>query len=193
MVGRVLIAGVISALLMMVWGFLFWGVFNIGGKLVKPLPEGFEPDKALREALPESGMYVYPSPVPMGDTEAHAKFEAQHLAGPRFRLSYQAEGGPVMPPATMLKGLVLNLAVALLAGCLTTIAGRSLPRFSSRLGFVLLLSLLASVWGNVADAIWWFHSPEYCLGNIAYGLGAGLIMAAVIALIVRPSTEQAVD
>ena len=72
-------------------------------------------------------------------------------------------------------------------------AVRNLPSFGSRMLFVLLLCLLAAVWGNGGDWVWWFHSPAYCLGNIAYVMGAGLAMAVVMAAIVRRDPEDSLS
>ncbi|MGI9430348.1 MAG: hypothetical protein ACR2NM_16925, partial [Bythopirellula sp.] len=99
---------------------------------------------------------------------------------------------PPMPPAKFAQGLGHYFAVALLAGCLLAMASRGLPSFGSRVMFVLLLTLIAAVWGNVGDAVWWFHSRDYCLGNMAYSLGAGLAMALVMAAIVKRDPEEVV-
>jgi len=192
MAGRVLLAAVLSAVLMFVWGFVFWGLLDFGGKLMQPLPAELDVLASLRQAGTESGMYIYPMPVDPSDEQANQAFEAKHLEGPILQLAYRAEGGPVMPPIVFAQGLGHYFAVALLTGCLLALAARGLPSFASRVVFVLLLSLVAAVWGNVGDAVWWFHSPKYCLGNMAYSLGAGSAMALVMAAIVRRDPEETV-
>lgn len=185
MASRVLLAAVLSAVLMFVWGFVFWGVLNVGGKLMQPLPEELDVLAVLRRSNATSGMYVYPMPMDMGDQEAKKVFDAKHLEGPILQMAYQAEGAAPMPPAKFAQGLGHYFAVALLTGCLLAMASHGLPSFGSRALFVLLLTLIAAVWGNVGDAVWWFHSPAYCLGNMAYSMGAGLAMALVMAAIVK--------
>jgi hypothetical protein len=187
MAGRIIIAALISAILMFAWGFLYWGVFNVGGKILKPVPMEIETIDALKRMLPGSGMYVLPFPEDFSDQQGQILFKNRHNAGPLFRLAYQAEGAPMMPTSKMVQGFALNFVVALIAAGLVAMAGRGLPRFDSRFCFVILLSLLATVWVNVGDLIWWFHTPAYCLGNIAYGLVAGFLMAAVIGSLVKPS------
>ena len=189
MAGRVLLAAVLSAVLMFAWGFLFWVVLGFSEQLMKPLPAELDVLASLRQAGTTSGMYVYPSPVDMNDAEAKQDLEAKHLEGPILQLAYQAEGGPMMPPSKYAQGLGHNFAVALLTGCLLALASRGLPNFGSRVLFVLLLSLVAAIWGNVGDAVWWMHSREYCLGNMGYQMGAGLAMALVTATIVRRDPE----
>ena len=194
MAGRVLLAAVISAVLMMGWGFLYWGVFNAPSKFLDPVPLPIETSSEIKAMLPKSGMYVYPFPPKMSDAQGQVIFKTKHENGPLMRISYQLEGGPAMPATTMVKGFALDFFVALLAACLTAMASSSLPQCDKRFTFVLLLSLMATVWVNVGDVIWWFSTPGYCLGNIAYGMGAGLLMAIVIAALVsRPVAEPAVE
>lgn len=187
---RVLSAAVISAILIFVWGFLFWGVMGVGEKFLKPLPAELDLLAVLRGSQAESGMYVYPMPTKMGNAEAEAEFKEKHQEGPLLQLAYHREGAPPLAPAMFAKGLALNFAVALLSACLVALVAPSLPTFGRRLGFVLLLSLIVAAWTNVGDVVWWFHSPQYCLGNMAYTLVAGLLMGLVIATIVRPSPDR---
>lgn len=191
MAGRVLLASILAAVLMFVWGFVFWGLLGAGSRLLEPLPAELDVLAALRNSQAPSGMYVYPSmPVDSQDDEAIAEFERKHQEGPLLQLAYRQEGGPPMPPAIFAQGFGHYFAVALLTSCLLALAATGLPHFGGRLVFVLLVSLVAAIWGNVGDVVWWFHSPLYCMGNMAYTLGAGLVMGLVLAAIVRRPAES---
>ena len=191
MVGRILLAAVLAAILMFLWGFLFWGVFNFGGLIMQPLPAELDVLASLRQSGAPSGMYIYPMPADMQEEGAAEEFDAKHREGPILQMAYQAEGTEPMPPAKLVQGLGHYFAVALLTGCLLGLAARALPGFGSRVIFVLLLSLLAAVWGNGGDAVWWFHSRAYCVGNVVYSMGAGLAMALVMAALVRRDHDAA--
>ncbi len=193
MAGRVLLSALLSAVLMFVWGFVFWGVLGLANSLLQPLPAELDVLAALRQSQVPSGMYVYPMPADPNDPEAIETFNAQHEEGPLLQLAYRAEGGPPMPPSMFAQGLGHNFAVALLTGCLVALAVRGLPSFGSRLMFVLLMSLIASIWTNVGDVLWWFHSPRYCLGVMTYQMGVGLLMGLVVAALVRPAREEGVE
>jgi hypothetical protein len=193
---RILLAAALSAVLMFLWGFLFWGVMNVGALLMQPLPAQAELDllAVLRNVQAPSGMYLYPMPPAEGDEEAQQNFATQHQEGPRLQLALVAEGGAPMPPAQLALGWGHNFLVALLAACLLALAGKGLPCFGTRFLAVLLLVFAASLWGNGGDWVWWFHSGTYCLGNAAYQLGAGLLMAVVLAGLVKcPGTCEPVS
>jgi hypothetical protein len=190
MAGRVLLASVLAAGLMFAWGYVFWGLFPASSYLLEPLPAELDVLAALRNAQAPSGMYVYPAmPADSGDQEAAAEFERQHQEGPLLQLAYRREGGPPMPPSIFAQGFGHYFAAALLTSCLLALAARGLPHFGGRLVFVLLASLVAAIWGNVGDVVWWFHSPRYCVGNMIYTLGAGLVMGLVLAAVVRRPAE----
>lgn len=190
MAGRVLLASIVAAVLMFAWGFVFWGLCCMGTKLAAPLPAELDVLAALRNSQAPSGMYVYPLLADPSDEEALAEWKNKHREGPLLQLAYRKEGGPPMPPSVFAQGLGHYFAVALLTSCLLALAARGLPHFGGRLVFVLLVSLVAAIWSNVGDVVWWFHSPRYCLGNMAYTMGAGLVMGLVVAAIVRRPAEQ---
>jgi hypothetical protein len=190
MAGRVLLASIVAAVLMFAWGFVFWGLSGMSTKLAEPLPAELDVLAALRNSQAPSGMYVYPMPADPSDEEAQAEWENKHREGPLLQLAYRKEGGPPMPLSVFAQGLGHYFAVALLTSCLLALAAGGLPHFGGRLVFVLLVSLVAAIWTNVGDVVWWFHSPLYCLGNMAYTMGAGLVMGLVVAAIVRRPAEN---
>ena len=189
MVGRIIIASLISAVLVFMWGFVFWGLSGATNALLSPLPAESDITAVLRSKRVPSGMYVYPMAVDGSNEEAMEDWTRQHEEGPILQLAYRAEGGPTMPPSMFAKGLALNFVVALLISILLAIAVKSLPSYGSRVGFVLLVSLATAIWANGGDAIWWFHSLKYCLGNAVYAVVAGLIMGLVTAAIIKPPIE----
>ena len=189
MIGRIVVASLISAVLVFMWGFVFWVLSGMSMQLMSPLPTEPDVTAALRSKRTPSGMYVYPAPADTSNEAEQERWERQHEEGPVFQIAYRAEGGPAMPPSTFAKGLGHYLVVALLTSSLLAMSLGSLPTFGRRLGFVVLVSLIAAVWANGGDAIWWFHSPAYCLGNAGYTVGAGLLMGLVTAAIIKPPAQ----
>jgi len=192
---RVVTAAVLSALLMFGWGFVFWGpVFNATSRLVAALPPEAERDvlPPLRSAQTPDGMYAYPGPLQPGADQAAADEWTKRIeAGPVFHMAYHREGVSPLDPAMFAKGLAHNFVVALLAGSLLAMVAHALPIYASRVGVLTLVTLIATLWTNVANVIWWMHTPRYAGGQILYGIVAGMLMALVTAAIVRPREEAA--
>jgi hypothetical protein len=189
MAGRVLIAAVISAVLMFVWGFVFWGpVLGMTAKLMSPLPAEAELDviAPLRAASTPDGMYLYPGPVAdMNDKEATEAWEKKVKEGPVLHMAYHQHGISPMDPMMFAKGLAHSFIMALLAGLLLAMVLPALPSYGGRVGFLLFMSVIAALWTTVSDVIWWAHPPRYAVGQIAYVAVSGLLMALATAAIVR--------
>ncbi len=187
---RVVSAAALSAIAMFVWGFVFWGpVLNMSAKLMAPLPAAAERDllPPLRATQTPDGMYIYPGPMAeSGDEAAEAEWRKKLAEGPRFHLAYHRSGTSPMDPAMMVKGFVLGFVVAVLGAAVLAMGGNALSSYSSRVALLTLVSLIAAIWTNVGNVIWWFHTPRYAAGQVAYTLGAGVLMALITAAIVRP-------
>jgi hypothetical protein len=193
---RVLAAAALSALLMFVWGFVFWGpVLNMTARLMTPLPTEVELDllAPMRAAKLSDGMYVYPGPLAdMSNEEAKDAWTKKIEIGPILHMAYHSEGVSPTEPMMYVKGLMHVFVIALLAAMLMVMVVHTLPSYASRVGFLFVVSLIAAIWTNVGNVIWWGHTPGYAAGQIAYDLGAGLLMALATAAIVRTPSPVAV-
>lgn len=192
MLKRVLIASVLATPLLMMTGFLFWGLSPLPAIVMSPLPDT-ELALEIKKKLPESGTYFYPFPVDMTgeDTEEKQKvFAERHQAGPIFHLFYNAQGQEHMPPSTFVFGFIHYFFTALLAGSLLAYAAPKLPKYIQRVGFVLLLGLFSAVWINLSNGIWFYHPWGWCLLKFGYSLYIALFMGLVLAAIIRPIPEK---
>jgi hypothetical protein len=190
MAWRVLAAATVSAILMFLWGFIYWGpVLNMTSRLMATLPEDAELDVVapLRAGKISDGMYVYPGPLAdMSNPDAAKAWEQQLAEGPVFHLAYHQAGVSPMDPLMFAKGLAHSFVIGLLAAMLLATIVHGLPTYASRVGVLLLVAIIAAIWTNVGNVIWWFHTPEYAAGQIAYQAGGGLLMALATAAIVKP-------
>lgn len=192
---RVVTAAATSAVLMFLWGFVFWGpVINATARLTAPLPPEAELDviAPLRAADAPDGMYLYPGAVSdMRDEAAVNAWTNQVEEGPILHMAYRRQGVSPMDPAMFAQGLAHNFVISLLAAMLLAMVAHTLPSFASRAGLLALVSVIAALWTNVGSVIWWFHPPAYAAGQILYTVVGGLLMALATAAIVRPPGKPA--
>jgi hypothetical protein len=192
---RVIAAALVSAILMFVWGFVFWGpVLNMTPLLMATLPEDTELDviAPLRAGNTPDGMYLYPGPLADMNDETAAKAWDQKLSeGPALHMAYHQAGVSPMDPMMFAKGLAHSFVIGLLSAILLATVVHGLPTYASRVGVLLLVTLIAAIWTNVGNVIWWFHTLEYAAGQIAYHVVGGLLMALATAAIVVPRTHAA--
>lgn len=189
MIVRVFFGALLAAVLGFMWGFLFWAVLGAGVRLMAPLPNEESVVQALVNAGLPSGMYVYPAPVDMNDAEAVEVTEEQHLKGPKLQIAYLANGGPSMPTEQYVKGWTHYFAFSLVAGGLLVMARNGLRSYFSRVFFVVLVGLAATVWGHWGDAVWFFHPWEYTAGRGLETLVTALLIGLVLAAFIKPAPQ----
>ena len=190
MATRVLLAAVLAAVLMFLWGFAFWGMgIPVAMGMMDPLPGNDDGSAGVKlqelvGAGGETRVYVYPWPP--NSEEAAETFNQLHRAGPIVQLFYRKEGSEPMSPTIFALGWLHYFALALLAGILLKIALPALPTFGQRVCVVSIVGLIGAIWSTIAGAIWFSHPWRYAIGDAAYGIVAGLLMAVVLAAIIKP-------
>lgn len=170
---------VLAAVVLFVWGFLFWGIAP-----VNPIDTGLDAAKAqemLRQLVPKDGVYVVPE-MPHETTEA---WTTQHRQGPLAMIFVRTTGGEPMAPMTFVLGFVHNVLTAFLIALLLSKAAGVLPTYGSRLGFVLLAGVAATIWAHAGDPIWLNHPWRFHLLSMFYDVVAWSLAGAVLARYVK--------
>src|SRR6185436_8747708 len=148
---RVLLAGLVGGIVMFLWGFVFWVLLPLPKMYLPEMPHEAAVARALDDALPKSGTYVFPS-----RTEAdHETMKARYAAGPVGMVFFHKGGVDMEDPMIFAKGLLHFAACsAIAAGIMATVLG-SLRTYGSRALFVFRLGLFAGTAIEVGKAVWW--------------------------------------
>ncbi|RMF39742.1 MAG: hypothetical protein D6753_13040 [Planctomycetota bacterium] len=188
MVRRLLIASLLGAIAMFVWGFLFWAVLAVAISPWKPLSAyGTATLESLKRELPAAGVYQYPwvdgsSPDHEGMEQ---EFQRQQEQGPFVQIVYDPAGmaGAAMG-MVMLKGFLHMLASALLASVLLQACG-PMCCYTARWAQVTGFGVLATLWVEVGDSIWWHHPLSHVAFVGVYHIVNWAIAGAVLAACLR--------
>ncbi|WP_153558725.1 hypothetical protein [Roseimaritima sediminicola] len=183
---RIVLAGLAGAVIYYVWQLLAWMVLPIHGPTVGPLvDEDTIRDAVIAQDL-DTGVYV----VPYGSSEAMmdpaSEYRQRHQQGPIFTLFVHREGGPPMPPTTMLLGFLTDfLGASIVATLLCCAAGGCCCKtYLQRVGFVSGFGVFLALMGHVAYFNWmWFpahYTAMFVLDVIVGWFLAGLAIAAII-------------
>ena len=147
---RVLTGSLIGAVVMFLIGFLAYGtpLMRLGyGQATDAVQLDVQ---AALKALPGTGTYVIPS----GDSAATT---AAFANGPIATINYNAGGFAMVDPQVMLTGFIHMFITALLLGLtLWGVRGR-IPDFASRARLVIGMALVAVVFINLSEPIWFHH------------------------------------
>src|SRR5262249_37380032 len=186
---RIILGALLTAVVLFVWGFVFWTRLPYARQYMRPLPHGDRLAEALKEDVPETGVYFYP-PMPdedASDAEKEAALE-QHRAGPLVQLIYLKQGVDPMDPKALGIGFAQYFVSALLAAMLLAMAAPALPWYLVRVFFVLLLGLFATVAIYGADLVWWHHPADYTLFVASFHASNWLLAGIILGMIVRRRT-----
>jgi hypothetical protein len=190
---RILIGSVLAALGMFFWGFAYWA-----GGLADPFthvsPEAEAAVSAtLKAQLAEAGLYMIPDPKNGTMEESNARF----AAGPYAMIHFRPSGIQMGDPATMGVGFLHMFLCSLLLAIVLSLAlafrppsyGEA-PAYMAVFRLGALIGLLATVFANLSQPIWWHAAWDVALKFAAYDLIAYVIAAAILAHFVRPATTK---
>ncbi len=183
-----LLGSLVSAAVLMAWGFVFWMGLPLADAVLRPLPDGDRFAAALADSIAESGVYMHPAPPREneGDPQADEEFLEKHAQGPLVQVIFRREGIAVTDPTVYILGFVQFFAMSLVLGVLLSMVSGSLPRYIHRIGVAVLVGVFGIVAVRLADSIWFHHPWPYFALLAAFEMGQALIAGLVMGSFVRP-------
>ena len=162
------IATIAAGLVLFVWGTVSWTMLPWRDAAVEKMPNETIIMQSILDAAPNSGLYYIP-----GDEADYTK------STPTAFLNIKKNGYEMDFPEMMIRGLVLNIIMALLMVFL--LGKTSGLGFGQRVGFVTVSGLLIGIAAN--GPYWnWFGFPNYytmiqIVDSVIMWFLAGLVLA----------------
>ncbi len=181
---RILLGSLVAAIVLFAFGGAFWTCPIPYAYVEKPTTSGAALASALREHLPNDGLYL----VPGMDTDP-AKSQEQYRKGPVATIHYRREGVEPMSPAVLTTGFFHGWITTALLAVLLRIA--ALPRFGQRWTVVTLAGVACANYMTLGDGIYWFQPWPWLILNAAYNSAAMLVAGLVLAAFIKPTTSKA--
>lgn len=179
---NVVIGSLLGGLVLFIWGFLFWGLSPFAySALSHAAPDDATAGQALMQHFPRTGTYYIPGPHNPPD-----QLKTLHEAGPVAFVFFNREGKPLMAPSVMITGFVHCIVLAFLVALALNSLGNALPGYGERVRLIVLVGLAASLWGPVAQIIWWYYPPAWQWWVAFEQFVAWVLLALVLARFVRP-------
>lgn len=182
-IGSLLVGSIVSALVLFVWGFVFWVVLPFSKTAVNQLegPADVQAAASLIEGLQlQDGLTVFPHPSDQASPDL--------TRGPFLEISY-ASDVTYMDPMVFAAGLLHYFVSAVFFGVLLGLARSALPTYASRVLFGLLFGITATVLLNLGQPIWFHRSWTYALGVAGYDTGMGLLLGLVQGGFIKPAPQ----
>ena len=189
MTKRVLLAGLLGGIAMFAWTSLAHMVLPLGDAGIKEIPNEQGVLSAMQASLGQApGLYLFPSTGLGPDATMQQKRAAMDqygqklAANPSGILIYHPVGAKPMTPGQLGTEFLTELIEALLAVFL--LSKTRLTSFASRLGFVIVAGMLATIATNVSYWNWYGFPASYTAAYMTTGivgfLCVGLVAAAVM-------------
>lgn len=180
MKGRVLSAGLLGAVVMVLAAFVVNGMFGFTARLeLRPVPNEAAVYALLKETVVEPGGYVVNPAVVAG-----RGFPPNE---PVFGLHYAGVGHEAAGRLQLLRLLTVLVATTLAAGIVSMASARVLASYGRRLGLFVLLALWLVVFTDLPRYDIGGHPWTSALAMAAFDLGLWALAGAVMAWRLRPS------
>jgi hypothetical protein len=174
---RVLLAGVLCAVAMFLWSAVAHMALSLGEAGIRQIPKEEALLSTMQSTLSEPGLYMFPNMAPGADMAAN---EQKIAKGPSGMLMYFPKRDFSFGQSLGVQ-FVTQLAQALIAVYLLSLT--SLGTFGGRLGFFVLLGLIAAIATNVPYWNWYGFPTTYTAAYMFSGwmeyVCAGLVAAAM--------------
>ncbi len=200
MLGRMLLAGVLGGIALFLWGSLAHIILEVGNVGIKEIPQEELVVSAMRANIHEPGFYFFPGiGLPPGATDAQkdaaqSRYEQRYAAGPNGVLIYHPKGTKLLSLNQVAIELALNIAQALLAAWLLSLA-TLIQGYWKRVGFVTMIGALAAITTNIEYWNWYGFPGKYTaaatLDKMIGFFLAGVVVAGVMTLNLKRKAQAA--
>ncbi|MCC7477274.1 hypothetical protein IT575_02350 [bacterium] len=144
MIKKLLIGGILGAVIMFMWLGLAWSTWHLSQFRQIPDDRALMGEIALRNM--DSGIYYYPPMPDRSNPEAVKAHEEAFSAGPVISfMAFQKKGGSM--PLTMIRGFLITLFSVSLVCWLLLRAAPALPGYFQRVGFCSAVGLVVALSG----------------------------------------------
>ena len=192
---RILLAGILGGVVMFIWSFIAHDVLPIGEMGVKIMPNEDAVTSALQTNLGDNpGFYIFPSGglTPDATREqkqaAMKKAEEQMAAGAAGVLIYHPKRAFNFPKRL---GIEFGTEVVLTILAAFLLAQTNITGFAGRVGFFLVVGILAAIATNIPYENWYGFPRVYTLGLMFTEIVAFFLAGIVAALVLGKRTAAA--
>lgn len=189
MAKRIVLAGVLGGIAMFLWGFVAHLLLPLGSAGTREIPNETAVLSAMQASLGQtSGLYLFPglgagpNPTTAQRNAAMKQYDQKLAANPSGLLIYHPPGAQGITPGRLGTELLTEIVETLLAVFL--LAQTRLANYASRVGFMVLVGVIAAITTNIPYWNWYgfpgSYTAAYMVTQIVAYLAAGLVAAAVL-------------
>lgn len=190
MAKRVVIGGILGGLTMFVWLFVAHEFLPLGELGVQEIPNEGPVLSTMQAAIPQAGLYLFPgvglgpNPTMQQRNAAMPAYMKKYEQSPHGILVYHPASGAFNFGAALTREGAINLLEGLLAAWLLSLAAAG-KAYGARVGFVVILGVLASVTTNLEYWNWYDFPGNYVAGYMVTQIIGFTLVGLVVAAFVK--------
>ena len=189
--GRMVVASLLSAVVIFLFGFVYWTMVPMPewGNLNIPEMKLDDFNDAVKSF--DKGTYV----TQQYTGEPPEIFQDRVESKPVIVMSIDPDGAPMPDMMGMAEGLLHGWLSAFVVCVMLTMAAPGLSTFGARFCFVITAGVFGSMWCQIGDSIWWHRSCGSTTWLMVYDIVAWSLAAVVLAAMVNktPAPEGIAD
>ncbi len=181
-----LIASLLGALVLFIWGFISWAALPFHTSTMRGLSNEDTVIAALRSGNASTGVYQMPSMNGPNKEAAEAKWKA----GPMAMVFYSAEGMNNMA-MYFIKGFIVYVIAVWIAVMMLSKISWSLASYGNRVRFMAMIGLILAVGGRLNDWAFMHFPTDFSLLLAADDVIGWTLAGLVVARIIKPAIMKA--
>jgi len=193
---RTLLASLLGAVILVVWGMLAWVALPLHKDTLQNLPNEDAVVTAL-QALPGQAVYIFPGmPKDRNDKAAMDAYTQKYAHGPMGMIVYDPRGGDPFMVSSLIYGLIIAFLSALIATWAYQRSTAITGTFIQRVSFFGMFGLFLALAGYFNNWNWMGYPLGYttsmALDTLIAWLLAGLGIMLVVKAPMKAEIEKAV-
>ena len=195
---RIILAGVLGGIAMFIWSFIAHDVLPLGHTGVGEVPNEQAVLAAMQTAIGnKAGLYLFPgfglgdNPTREQKSEAMKQMNEKFANNPSGLLMYYPAGGRSI---SFGKLVTVEFATELLESILAVflLAQTGIASFGGRVGFILVVGILAAIATNVSYWNWYGFPSAYIAAYMFIEIVGFLCVGLVAALVLKNRRAEGV-
>jgi hypothetical protein len=189
---RMLMAGVLGGVILFLWGFLAWVVLPVHKPTMHEIPGQDSLIAALHSALPQKGVYPFPSmSMKSPSPEETKQWEERYRKGPIGMIVYDPAGSEPMMPKQMAIGFIINIISAFFVAWFLARSTAMQASYLKRVAYCGMYGIFIVAASTLVMWNWFGEPGDWVTGLIIDNIVGWALAGFGIAALMKPSSTAA--
>jgi hypothetical protein len=184
---KIILAGLTAGIVITIWQFAAWMFLSFHKDTIKITPNEEAVTAVLSNSITEEGVYGIPNENQQrSNAEEQKKWEEKFRRGPLATIYYRPTGDNPAMTSQLVIGILIQIIAAMFAAWLLSRSTASTQSYISRVSYVGMLGIFASIVTHISYWNWMYFPFKYTTAMMADLIIGWVIGGLVIAAFIKP-------